>query len=227
MLRRIRFQYYSDLHLERRPLIPRIPQLAEYLILAGDVGYPHTPAYEEFLHDCGMRYKRVFMVYGNHEWDRGCPYAFQTRLPQNVHVLENQSYTLIPGRLTLLGTTLWTPAVKPRAYQQAVHFLQSRLQQVVSPRHRAICITHHLPSFQLIAPEYKHHPSNPRFANHLDTLMYGAHAPRFWICGHSHTFLHRRVGRTDCMINAFPTRHTSSFTIPLEDPQYDSLKDIE
>lgn len=227
MTRRLVFQFFSDLHLERRPLIPRIRQTGDYLILAGDVGYPHTPAYNEFMQQCGARYKRVFVVYGNHEWDRGSPFSVQSRLPPNVHLLENQAFTLIPGRLTILGSTLWTPTVKKEANQQAIHFLRTQLEKHASPQHQTICVTHHLPSFHLIAPEYKRYPANHRFANTLDVLMYGQYAPRAWVCGHSHTFLQHRVGRTDCFINARPTQHTSSFTIPIPDPQSDEPKDIE
>ena len=225
--RRFLFQYFSDLHLERRPLIPRIPQTGDYLILAGDVGYPHTPSYEEFLQQCGARYKRVFVVYGNHEWDRGSPFTMQPRVPHNVHLLENQSYTLVPGRLTLFGTTLWTPTVRKTAYNQAVKFLHTHLQQIASPRHHTICITHHLPSYHLIAPQFQRYHANHRFANHLDALMYGRHAPRFWICGHSHALMQRRIGHTTCLLNALPRQHTSSFTIPLEDLRCDESVDTE
>lgn len=225
--RRFLFQYFSDLHLERRPLIPRIPQTGDYLILAGDVGYPHTPSYEEFLQQCGARYKRVFVVYGNHEWDRGSPFTMQPRVPHNVHLLENQSYTLVPGRLTLFGTTLWTPTVRKTAYNQAVKFLHTHLQQIASPRHHTICITHHLPSYHLIAPQFQRYHANHRFANHLDALMYGRHAPRFWICGHSHALMQRRIGHTTCLLNALPRQHTTSFTIPLEDLRCDESVDTE
>ena len=52
-------------------------------------------------------------------------------------------------------------------------------------RHKAVVITHHLPSPKAIAPHFKNLP-NGEFASDLDFLINDA-KPALWVFGHSHT----------------------------------------
>jgi len=66
-----RFQYVSDLHLEFRKKVLRIPPVAPFLLLAGDIGYPCRSLYREFLRYAAHDFEKVFLVAGNHEFYQG------------------------------------------------------------------------------------------------------------------------------------------------------------
>jgi hypothetical protein len=216
MLRTKTFQYFSDLHLERCYRVPLFTQIADHLILAGDIGHPQCELYQDFIQRCAKQYEHVFMVYGNHEWDRGSPVPYQAKLPVNVHLLENRVYTVVERRLSILGCTLWTPFVRKRENAQSVEFLCQHLQEREDPEHRVICVTHHLPSYKMIVEKYHARTkAHPRFANHLDHLMKGAWAPQYWICGHSHSIVSKQIGQTRCLINTYAEKHNSKFSILL------------
>ncbi len=130
LLRRMRIQYASDLHLEisggglrsigLRPVAPT-------LVLAGDIGDPTAPAYQAFLAECAVAWRDVVVVAGNHEfynkrgqqaWERGwsTPATVAERLVAcqaaaaaagaNVHFLDRGRID-IEG-VAFLGCTLWS-----------------------------------------------------------------------------------------------------------------------
>ncbi|KAK3331650.1 Metallo-dependent phosphatase-like protein [Cercophora scortea] len=116
-----RFQFMSDLHLElgRQYATYDFPVTAPFLILAGDIGcLSHYDEYLSFLQRQTVRYKRVFLVLGNHEYyhlsrSAGLEKARQMEkepvLAGKVTLLQQDSYT-IPEQpdVTLLGCTLWS-----------------------------------------------------------------------------------------------------------------------
>jgi predicted phosphodiesterase len=63
-------QFASDLHLDSSSppfsmlLEPSVPDLA----LCGDIGNPWTQIYADFLTWCSIKFKRVFLISGNHEY---------------------------------------------------------------------------------------------------------------------------------------------------------------
>jgi predicted phosphodiesterase len=123
------FHILSDLHLEYQPdinsfekFITKFPQLIKnidinntkdtILILAGDIGYPSSSNYFEFLKSCCNFYRYVIFVSGNHEYFYS---DFDTinkllidesfKIP-NLFFLLNDSITIDNYRF--IGTTLWT-----------------------------------------------------------------------------------------------------------------------
>lgn len=67
------FQYISDIHLEHYTnnddidkIIPK--RHADYLILAGDIGYPQKDSYRYFLEKVSKIWKKIFLICGNHEY---------------------------------------------------------------------------------------------------------------------------------------------------------------
>lgn len=61
MLRQgIKLQYISDIHLEKRLIIPTIPVAGNYLALLGDIGSPYKDSYKEFLKYTSDNWKRSF-----------------------------------------------------------------------------------------------------------------------------------------------------------------------
>jgi predicted phosphodiesterase len=96
----VRIQYVSDIHLEQRSKIINIPKIpeCENICLLGDIGYPNTKIYKEFINECSKKWKNVFLLYGNHEY-----YTTKNKnilsmqdiqletksLPDNVYYLDN------------------------------------------------------------------------------------------------------------------------------------------
>ena len=68
-------------------------------------------------------------------------------------------------------------------------WLESELAACEEQGRPTVVLTHHLPSFSLIARQYANHPLNPAFASACDSLI---RAPvRAWIAGHTHAGVHR------------------------------------
>lgn len=111
----MKFQLLSDIHLEYYNETPDIPVKAENLILAGDVGYPNTDTYVNFMEEMVNKFDRVFYVPGNHEYyakdfNKGCRRLInryscrKNRIYKPKH--ENILYSI--DDVTLIGSTLWT-----------------------------------------------------------------------------------------------------------------------
>jgi predicted phosphodiesterase len=127
----------------------------------------------------------------------------------NVHFLDRNRIEFKPG-VHILGCTLWSdipadirkyavtgltdfrliPGMTASTYadyhKKDLEWLQANLQTVSSIGEKAIVITHHLPTFDLISEKYRDHPLNCCFATELQTLVKES-CPLAWICGHSHT----------------------------------------
>lgn len=134
----MKIQYASDLHLElynqdtySNPeffatlLVPQ-PNV-DVLVLAGDIGYPHSTILKQFLLWCSQYWPHTLWVLGNHEYyNAPIPLFWHTcdihpmeqvfamakflerKIPR-LHVLDNTpfSFPRFPDYV-FLGTTLWT-----------------------------------------------------------------------------------------------------------------------
>jgi predicted MPP superfamily phosphohydrolase len=130
-------QIVSDIHLESRTSVPKIEQHAENIALLGDIGNViqkrDLEMYQELLTDLKARFKRVFLVAGNHEYygksgtfDQ-CHQILKGLAEElGVIFLEKDEYHLpaedsnelptedsneLPdgdSNIVILGTTLWT-----------------------------------------------------------------------------------------------------------------------
>ncbi|TPX19077.1 uncharacterized protein E0L32_011238 [Thyridium curvatum] len=119
-----RVQILSDLHLEisKQYTTYTFPVTAPFLLLAGDIGcLDHYDAYLAFLQAQVARYRRVFLVLGNHEfyglsYEKGVAEAQRLAAEPSIAA----SFTLLhrtrwddpSSPLTILGCTLWS-AVSP------------------------------------------------------------------------------------------------------------------
>lgn len=122
------FQIASDLHLEfyqskfsdndidTDALFNRIVKpSAPNLILAGDIGYPEERIYSQFLQWVSSKFKRVFIVSGNHEYYTKKPMSEIDRLIgdicskySNVNFLNRYTEPVQFENWTVLGCTLWS-----------------------------------------------------------------------------------------------------------------------
>ena len=116
----MRTQYVSDVHLEFMSKPPKIKVMADVLCLCGDIGYPFSGIYREFIKQMSQSFKKVFLIAGNHEYYDSDKYGSHTMeeinsMIQSIivnHKLENvtflnNSYELYNDVL-FVGTTLWS-----------------------------------------------------------------------------------------------------------------------
>lgn len=242
----MRIQYASDIHLEFHTsyediLIPSAP----VLVLAGDIGWPGTALYADFLQWCSSHWDVVFLVAGNHEfynqhdckvWKYNRPDTVEERITaiedialtmSNVHFL-NRNRVMYKG-VAFLGCTLWSDLSETRAaaiagvsmndyrrialadeicitpedvtswWKQDREWLKEELARCSTEGHSAVVVTHHLPTYDLISPQYEGSPLNPAFASACDDLI--CSPVRTWIAGHTHSAVVLRRGDTYLGVN--------------------------
>ena len=130
-----RLYFISDIHLELCDISSEInfeldEKYDNYLALCGDIGCPFERNYEKFIYDQSKKFKRVFVITGNHEYYNNIPYQTEgifsdmvninyrtmhkienkikqicEKLP-NVTFLTNEPFNL--DDTLFVGCTLWT-----------------------------------------------------------------------------------------------------------------------
>ena len=214
-------RYISDIHIEFmnstqvQNLIRQFTAKSnEVLLLAGDIGNPFHSHYQQFLDHINQTFRKTFLITGNHEYySHGRSLAetnsqirmIVAKFP-NISFLDNSSETF--EGVHFIGTTLWSDVraakvtindtkrilgMTPQTYQ-AEHttcriFLEHALQ--ISPTSNTVVITHHMPSYDLIDPQYRSfsmEPYNAWFATDLNELIEtNKYRIKCWIYGHTHT----------------------------------------
>ncbi len=146
---------------------------------------------------------------------------------ENLHFLENS--TIILNSIRIIGCTLWTDmdngnedAIKAADNGINDYFRIKRKGIPISPldtmeRFKAskqflidelakphdgstIVLTHHLPSYKSVMPEFVGNPLNPAFATELSDLIESTQ-PELWIHGHTHSSLDYFIGNTRVICN--------------------------
>jgi predicted phosphodiesterase len=120
--------------------------------------------------------------------------------------------------LRIMGTTLWTDVPVEEMYsisqimsdykkircsgrqlkvddtnyfhRQARSYLDAQINKCSEDGKKAIVITHHLPSFQMVSAKYRNE-NNYGFASDCDALI--RDPVKLWVCGHSHTQMERDI----------------------------------
>jgi predicted phosphodiesterase len=242
----MRVQLLSDLHFEFHfdrgtSFVEWLdPTGVDILVLAGDIAV--AGELPSALSSLCRRYARarVLYVHGNHEYYGATREAVVEYTRQALAESPNLSWldsnvTEIGGR-RFLGTTLWFRP-EPSAVcwrrllndferiigfdswlgsenQRALDFLQSEL------RSGDIVITHHLPTSQAVAPEFRSSPLNPFFVCDLESLI-TAREPALWMFGHTHRSYDSPLGKTRLCANPFgyagqEENHEFSYSYVLE-----------
>lgn len=137
----LRFQYFSDTHIEfYNENIPKIQRLftqklekqqdkPNILLIAGDIGMPSRPSYTTFLQSLSPLYEKIFITTGNHEYykmpytsltdlDEQCREICRTMPQNNVVFLQNDVYE-IKDDLSIFGATFWTDIPVSKEYTLA------------------------------------------------------------------------------------------------------------
>lgn len=124
----MKIQYISDTHLEfdsnidfKKICIPSAP----YLALCGDIGYPNSEIFKQFIDYCSKGWEQVFYVTGNHDYYNKIHTRWRYKAPRsmeqiendieiffkkynNVHFLQKKSFQIPNTEYVILGCTLWT-----------------------------------------------------------------------------------------------------------------------
>ncbi len=214
----MRIQYISDLHLEFYNKLPDefIKREADILCIAGDIGYPYSSIYEEYLLKVSETFRKVFLITGNHEYynARGNRHhtmeEIENRIRQIIKTMKLNNVTFLDNEYEdyegyrFVGSTLWSKVEKPvvdycindfrvikemsvdlynELHEVSREFLKSSV--ITESQLPVIVMTHHLPSFQLVAEEYKDCTGlNKYFASKSDDLFVST--IKAWIYGHTH-----------------------------------------
>ena len=129
--------------------------------------------------------------------------------------------------LRIIGTTLWTDVPPEESYEVSQmmadykkirhsarplkvedtnyfhrtsrHFLREALSGCEAEGKGAIAVTHHLPSFQMVADEYKD-SNNYGFASDCEDLI--RPPVKLWVCGHSHIQASRDINGVPVVIGS-------------------------
>ena len=179
-----------------------LKNLNEIIILLGDIGYPNTKVYNNFLEYLSNIFDDVYFIYGNHEY-----FGFSIENPnntlKNVHYMNNDS--IIINNNVILFTTLWTFIPKEysdyvfnkihdykripnhtvngvnKMYLENVEWLTKEIEKYSN--YNIIVCSHHAPSFKCISSKYTGDILNYNYASDLEYLMGGC---KYWLYGHTH-----------------------------------------
>jgi predicted phosphohydrolase len=134
---KFKFQLFSDLHQEFITNFFKIPPLADYLFLAGDIHKIDKSNFNMFFDYVSKNWKHVFYVPGNHEYYNRYDDIFELKSEyihyfknnyNNIHYLDDEYYTLILNneteknlvnsvnniandnvkKIVIIGSTLWS-----------------------------------------------------------------------------------------------------------------------
>lgn len=113
----IKIQVISDTHFESLRAEPNweieFPIVGDVLILAGDIGSPHSDGYWKFIQYCSKNCKLVLIVPGNHEFFGSTVEEIEqvmeakAKLFNNVTIFQRK-YVVLNNEYVILGATLWS-----------------------------------------------------------------------------------------------------------------------
>jgi predicted phosphodiesterase len=225
-------QVMSDLHFETHRdggeefIRDLDPAGVDVLVLAGDI--TSARFYETLDHAFGRltkKYRNIIYVAGNHEYYKSSPRQVRhslDRLAKNypgVLTPENEVVT-INGQRFVCGT-MWFPRPDPigesakkfmndfhmiRNFEPWVYDQNAAFERLLAVRLEEgdVVVTHHLPSFGSVAPQFASSALNAFFVSAMDD--YFVQKPQLWIHGHTHVRCDYNIGKTRvvCMPHGYP-----------------------
>lgn len=192
--------------------------------LGDDMYYKHP-----FWDWCAENFKQTYVVPGNHELYKGFDIndlteGWTLQIRPNVQCVYNKIVRL--GDVELIFTTLWSKIHPAEAYfvehgvtdfrrirngeyrlswdrfndehEKCVDFIKRSIEK--SRPAKRIVVTHHVPSFDLMADEFKGSRINGAFTSDLNVLIESLPID-YWIYGHSHRNIEIEIGGTKLVSN--------------------------
>jgi predicted phosphodiesterase len=109
-------------------------------------------------------------------------------------------HSLTDFRRILYGEDILTFADFNREHKRCLGFIKQSVAN--STAKLKIVVTHHVPSFQLMSPEFHGNRINGAFTVDLDDYI-ATSGIDYWIYGHSHRNIDKTIGTTHCVCNQF------------------------
>lgn len=163
--------------------------------------------------------------------------TIEEHLPVNFHLLENETITI--GNWNFIGFTFWTDFRNENPLEMmeakcivndynairitskyrklnpddtlAFHKESKKylLNQLETLKDNVFVISHHAPSYQSVASEFKTH-ANGAYCSDLDDLILNHSQIKYWIHGHTHTPFDYMIG--DCRVICNPVGYPGQDT---------------
>jgi predicted phosphodiesterase len=214
-------------YLREHPLIKSgdILVLAGDIGYLGDDNYGKHPLWSW----ASDNYEQVIVIPGNHEFYKGFDLdsvydGWELQIRPNVRCYYNAVIRL--GDTDIIATTLWAKIRLEDAYQtenavtdfrrircgdkildwarfneehdRCFRFLDESIK--CSTAQSIIVVSHHVPSYELGASEFKGSRIDGAFMVELGNYI-ASSSINYWIYGHSHRNIHRQIGDTQCVSN--------------------------
>ena len=191
----------------------------------GDDNYSKHPFWDW----AAENYQQVIVCMGNHEFYKYfdlalLPDNYCLEIRPNVHGYYNGIVHL--GDVDIIISTLWSHIDLKDAYftesvisdfrrilynkelitfvefnkehERCLRFIKTSVSESNAPV--KVVVTHHVPSFQMLAPEFKGSTANGAFTVELEDYIKTS-SISYWIYGHSHRNIDKQIGNTLCVTN--------------------------
>lgn len=195
-------QFVSDIHDNYPLIIPR----CDYIALLGDIGDPFRIEYQDFISDLASKFKKVFVISGNHEYYYRIMEEVDKKIEQvcslnpNVYFLNNSSVEV--DSFLIVGSTLWSKIDLVTSYRvmdfkcirtSKNKFLDvptyldlhkksvSFIEHEVSKGMPTIVLTHYAPIYEMNGAFYNH-PLRSAFSSDLNYIKGNV---KLWLSGHT------------------------------------------
>ena len=203
----------------------------DILILAGDIHVFGSEGFMEnpFWDWASKNYKQVIIAYGNHEYYKECDLStmkdgYKYKIRDNVYYYYNCVITI--EDIDIIVSTLWsyinkenelacqmgvndfrlikyngnvlTPEIFNNEHKKCLDFIKKSINE--SKAKTIIVVTHHVPSDLLNAKEFQGSDINNAFTVDLTDYIKKCGA-KYWIFGHSHRNIDKKIGETYCLSN--------------------------
>ena len=205
--------------------------MGEILILAGDIHVFGSPTFmdDPFWDWASKNYKQVIVAYGNHEFYCSCDLGtmkdgYKYKIRDNIYYYYNCVISF--DNVDIIVSTLWshiekehekacitgvndfhvikyngqvlTPEAFNNEHKKCLEFVKKSMNG--SKAKTKIIVTHHVPSDLLNAEEFKGSDINSAFTVDLTEYIKTCGA-KYWIFGHSHRNINKKIGKTYCICN--------------------------
>ena len=205
--------------------------MGDILILAGDIHVFGSPKFmdDPFWDWASKNYKQVIVAYGNHEFYHSGDLSkmkdgYKYKIRDNVFYYYNCVISF--DDIDIIVSTLWSHIEKENEkacvssvndfhvinyndhvltaedfnneHKRCLEFVKKSMNE--SKAKTKIIVTHHVPSDLLNAEEFKGSSINSAFTVDLTDYIKTCGA-KYWIFGHSHRNINKKIGQTYCLCN--------------------------
>lgn len=225
----LHLEFHENSHwLKENPLIPvgDVLILAGDIGYLGDENYSRHPFWDW----CADNFQQTVVIPGNHELYKSFDInelheGWSMNIRPNVRACYNIVVAL-SDEIDLIASTLWAHIHPYDEYQtergvtdfhrirngkfrlsaQRFNAEHERCREFIarsaaaSRARHIIVATHHVPSFELMADEFKGSPINGAFTSELGDFIANSRID-YWIYGHSHRNIKKTIGNTQCVSN--------------------------